>query len=57
MQLSFLYRDRAELRSYLDSARKHATLRSPSTVEQPSEAERAAQVLDVLRESGAISQG
>lgn len=45
-----------ELRAFLDGARLASTLphKHDRSVEQPSETERAAQVLAVLREAGAL---
>jgi hypothetical protein len=43
-----------ELRAFLDGARIASTLKHDRPTEQPSETERAAQVLAVLREGSAI---
>ena len=50
-----LFRDRAELRRYLDRACIAATTGDPHAEPLPEE-QRAERVLAVLRESGAISQ-
>jgi hypothetical protein len=49
----FLIRDQDDLRRYLDAARNAATKRD-RPAEQLTETERAAQVLAILHESGAL---
>ena len=55
--MHLMFRDADDQRRYVARAKVAATLRSPSTAEPLTEEERAKQVLDVLRESGALSSG